>query len=342
MAWVTWLARQDWAVVDVAAPPAGLLVLALAGLSWALMPPAWFSRNWGWLLILPALCWRPERPAPGEWTLSALDVGQGGAIVVQTAGHTVLFDAGPWHRNGTDGAQRVVWPYLRARGTRRVDTLVLSHSDLDHAGGTYTLLRSVPVEHAYAPFDLRAWLRRDFNLRQRASPAPMPARVERCVGGKGWEADGVQFRFVHPGSHPEAHPRAGPGKPRRSNEAGCVLLVQGRYHAALLPGDVGTAQERSFAGMLATVDVVIAPHHGSATSSGSHLVQATRPGHVIAQLGYLNRFRHPSAAVERRWRRAGAVFLRTDRHGAVVARSGVDGLKIRTQRDSARRYWHGG
>jgi competence protein ComEC len=315
-------------------------------MAWALLPPAWSSRNRGWLLILPALCWRPDRPAPGEWTLSALDVGQGGAIVLQTARHTLLFDAGPWHRNGTDAAQRVVLPYLRASGIKRIDTLVLSHSDLDHAGGAHTLLQAVAVERTYAAFDLQGWLRRDFHLRQRASAAPLPNRVERCGAGQGWTADGVQFRFVHPDLHPglPAGPRSGAywgGKQRRSNEAGCVLLVQGSYHAALLPGDVGTAQERDFAGILPPVDVVIAPHHGSATSSGSQLVQATQPAHVIAQLGYLNRFRHPSAAVERRWRRAGAAFWRTDRHGAVLARSATDGLRIEARRDNARRYWHG-
>jgi competence protein ComEC len=332
MAWVAWLARQDWAVVDVAAPPMALLVLAVGGMAWALLPPAWPSRHWAWLLLLPALCWRPARPAPGEWRLVALDVGQGGAVVVETASHTLLFDTGPWHRSGTDGAQRVVWPYLRARGIRRIDTLVISHPDLDHAGGTDTLLRALPVNRAYTSFDLHAWLRRDFHMRRRSSHAPVPEQASRCHAGVGWQADGVRFDFVHPGADAKA--------PRRANEGGCVLLVQGPHHSALLPGDVGVAQERGFAAMLPHVDVLVAPHHGSSTSSSEQLVQATQSVHVIAQAGYLNRFRHPSPSVERRWRRAGATFWRTDTHGALLAHSRAQGLTFASQRDSARRYWH--
>lgn len=332
MAPVAWLAGLDWAARDVAAASAGLLVLALAGIAWALHPPAWPSRRYGWLLMLPVLCWRPMRPADGEWLLTALDVGQGAAIVVETARHTLVFDAGPLHRNGADAGQRMVWPYLRARGVRRVDTLVLSHADLDHAGGAGSLLRSVAVGRSYASFDVPAYLARDARLRGFGEPAPAPVQSRRCRAGIGWQADGVRFDFIHP--------QAGIGRVQRRNAAGCVLLIQGRHHAALLPGDIGMAQERNLLAVLPPVDVVLAPHHGSATSSGMPLVQAADAAHVIAQTGYLNRFRHPAPVVERRWRRAGATFWRTDLDGAVQAASTAHGLSVRAQRDARRRYWH--
>jgi competence protein ComEC len=362
---VAWLADRDWAVRDVAAAPGALLALALAGIGWALLPPGMPSRRWAWLLVLPALCWRPSRPADGEWRLTALDVGQGGAVVVETATRTLVFDAGPLHRNGTDAAQQVIRPYLRARGVDRIDTLVLSHGDQDHAGGLDSLMRAVPVDTTYAPFDVVSRLRRDAALRGHAVMAPGPAASLRCESGQAWEADGVRFMFLHPRPAELKLPAASPGpatgsvlpvrkeqQARRkaasratrplSNAGGCVLLLTGRYHAALLPGDVGAAQERLFAQSLLPVDLVIAPHHGSATSSSDALVQTARAAHVVAQVGNANRFRHPAASVQRRWRRAGAIFWRTDRHGAVVAQSRADGLAVHGQRELARRYWHEG
>lgn len=333
MAPVVWLAGMDWAVRNVAAPPAGLLALAIAGICWALLRPAWRSRHWAWLLMLPALCWRPERPAHGAWSLIALDVGQGGAIAVQTSEHTLLFDAGPRHRNGTDSGQRVVWPYLRASGVRRIDTLVLSHADLDHAGGTDSVLRMLPVDTAYAPFDLPSRLVRDARAREQ-DLAPMPTSFQRCRAGQGWQMDGVNFDFIHPLDDT--------ARPRRSNEGGCVLLIRGQHHSALLPGDIGVAQENRLLDALGPVDLVLAGHHGSATSSGSLLVETVQAAHVIIQVGYLNRFRHPSPAVERRWKRAGATLWRTDRQGAIMAESTALGLAVQSQREARPRYWHGG
>ncbi|OZI19291.1 DNA internalization-related competence protein ComEC/Rec2 [Bordetella genomosp. 9] len=345
MRWIDSLAAQGWSVWDVAAPPLILLALAATGIAWALLPPAMASRRWAWLLIVPALCWRPARPAEGEWRLTALDVGQGGAVVVETATHALVFDSGPLHRNGTDGAQRVLWPYLRARGVRRIDTLVISHADDDHAGGLDSLLRAVPVDRVHASFDVARRLRRDARKRGWADEAPLPAISGPCEAGQAWEVDGVRFAFLHPRAPTAARETARPRKARRgraagSNADGCVLLVEGRHHRALLPGDVGVAQENGFAPALPPIDVVVAPHHGSKTSSGAALVDAARARHVIAQVGYLNRFQHPAPAVARRWRRAGASFWRTDHHGAVIATSRADALVVRCQRALARRYWH--
>ncbi|ANN77432.1 DNA internalization-related competence protein ComEC/Rec2 [Bordetella flabilis] len=365
MRWAAWLAERNWAVWDVAAAPSVLLALAFGGLGWALQPPGMASRRWAWLLLLPALCWRPARPDEGAWRMTVLDVGQGGGVVVETATRTLVFDAGPMHRNGSDGAQRVVWPYLRARGVRRIDTLVVSHGDQDHAGGLDSLLRAIPVDVAYAPFDVESRLRRDANMRGQERPPPSPGVSRRCEAGQSWDVDGVGFRFLHPPAVAPTWQDDGGAKtgstlgapaPRRqaarhsgvtrggkgqSNAGGCVLLVMGRYHAALLPGDVGIAEERTFAGALPSpVDVVIAPHHGSATSSSEVLVRAAAARHVVAQVGYANRFKHPASSVQRRWRRAGTTFWRTDQHGAVIAQSAAAGLAVGVQRERARRYWH--
>ncbi|MBV7485674.1 DNA internalization-related competence protein ComEC/Rec2 [Bordetella sp. BOR01] len=330
---VAWIGASRWAVVDVAAAPWPLTVLALAGVAWALQPPGWPVRAAGWLLMLPMLCWRPDRPSTGHWTVTALDVGQGSAVVIETATQAWLFDTGPRHGEATDAGARAVVPFLRVRGHRRLDGLVVSHADLDHAGGLASVLAAVPVELAYASFDLAGLLRRQADPAGGTALPPLPASVRRCQAGQAWQVDGVAFRFLHPA----AGANAGRGQ---GNAQSCVLLLQGRSHAVLLPGDIGAAQERWLAPHLPPIDLVLAPHHGSATSSSADLVQATAAAHVIAQAGHLNRFGHPSPQVQARWQHAGAMFWRTDRHGAVTVASSPAGLAATAQVDAARRYWH--
>ncbi|MNT23588.1 ComEC family competence protein [compost metagenome] len=157
----------------------------------------------------------------------------------------------------------------------------------------------------------------------------------RCRRDDTWEADGVRFTFLHPA-------KGGGRAPADKNADSCVLRVQGVRHSLLLTGDIGVAQERELVARgVPNTDVVLAPHHGSASSSGRDWVLAVQATHAIAQAGHLNRFRHPSAAVLRRWLRAGATFWRSDRDGAVMAESRAEGLKVWSQREDGRRYWHG-
>ncbi|WP_082380593.1 DNA internalization-related competence protein ComEC/Rec2 [Achromobacter sp. 2789STDY5608615] len=359
---VAWVGNAEWASFTVAAAPWPWLLWALAGMVWALQAQGWPARRLGWLCMLPLLCWRPARPEPGDWRMSAMDIGQGSAILVETASQTLLFDAGPRHFGGGDAGERVIAPQLLARGIGKLDVLVLSHADLDHVGGTRSVLAAVPVARSYASFDVAQWLRRD----ARSWPEPRagvatgagrpadggadvaadrapdagtvyvpPARMLRCERGDSWRVDGVTFTFLHPA--PGAEVRGGD---RNANS--CVLRIEGRAHSLLLTGDIGVAQERELAALgLPPTDIVLAPHHGSAWSSGRELVAASHAGHAIAQCGYLNRFGHPAPAVERRWLRAGAAFWRSDRDGAVLAESRAGGLSVWAQRVRQRRYWQG-
>ncbi|MFU2068871.1 DNA internalization-related competence protein ComEC/Rec2 [Bordetella hinzii] len=318
---LSWLAQWPWATLPVAASPLWILLLALAGVAWALQGWGWPARWVGWLCVLPMLAWRPERPAEGGWRLTALDVGQGTAVVVETARHVLLYDTGPRHYRSWDAGERLVLPYLRARGITRLDHLVVSHADLDHAGGLLSVLSAMPVAQSWASFALPAWLARERRLRERDGevlPAvlPRPARQHECRAGLSWEMDGVRLRFLHPSGERALWPKG-------NNARSCVLLIEGRSHRALLPADVAAAQERDWAPMLPAVDVVLAPHHGSAGSSSPALVAAAQARHVIVQAGRFSRFGHPAPAAVRRWERAGARVWRTDRDGAVVVESGA-------------------
>ena len=336
MAPVTWVGNASWASMPVAAAGWPWLLLAVAGMVWALQARGWPGRHLGWACMLPLLFWRPDRPEPGYWRMSAMDVGQGSAILVETASQSLLFDAGPRSYGGSDAGERVVAPFLQARGIGRLDVLVLSHADLDHVGGTRAVLAAAPVDRSYTSFDLPAFLRRDARVWPDAGNAQpvLPTEMARCERGLRWEADGVVFTFLHPAS-------GGSAKAEDRNADSCVLRVEGARHSLLLTGDVGVAQERELVALgLEKTDVVLAPHHGSASSSGRDLVNAVAADHVVAQAGHLNRFRHPAQAVALRWTRAGARFWRSDRDGAVVAESGPGGLDVWAQRERGGRYWH--
>ncbi len=328
---VTWLAQGRWSALDVAAMPVGWLLIALLGTAWALLPIGVPVRWTGWCLMLPALAWQPTRPAVGEWTITALDVGQGAALLVRTATRNLLFDTGP-PMGQTDAGQRVVIPTLRALGVRKLDALVLSHADSDHTGGLGSVMTHFEVPHPYASFDLSTRLQQ-------------PGL--RCLAGDTWQWDGVTFTFLHPQKSSLTLLDSSRQKTRKSklstNAQSCVLKIAGKYHAALLPGDLPAPQERALVktyGDALSAEIVVAPHHGSATSSSAEFVQATRARHVVALVGYRNRFQHPDATVQRRWRQAGAIFWRSDKHGAVTVYSHRAKLVVRTQREVQRRYWH--
>jgi competence protein ComEC len=189
---------------------------------------------------------------PGQWRLLAFDVGQGGAVLLQTQTHDVLFDTGP--RQGlNDAGTRTILPNLRALGVRKLDSVVVSHADSDHAGGLLTVLNALPVALLYSSFSFQEWLRRPSLANLSASLVKEPIQSQLCERGQRWEWDGVVFQFLHPeAAQPSAVALATESVPVRAtkrkaskNAQSCVLRLQGAYHSALLPGDIGIKQEES-------------------------------------------------------------------------------------------------
>jgi len=283
--------------------------------------------------------------------LTALDVGQGGAMIVRTQRHTLLFDVGP--RLGTsDSGQRVITPVLRALGIRHINTLVVSHSDVDHAGGLPGLLREVSVSLAYTSFDLEHLLNHTQHLLKLPAPITRPHESVLCKAGLSWEWDGVIFTFLHPVEnilHQESLTRKNLSKKKvKKNAHSCVLHILGKYHSALLPGDIGIKEEHALLDRVLTsgheghirADVVVVAHHGSTTSSSERFISQIGALHAIAQVGYLNRFSHPAPEVEQRWAAKQTIFWRTDQAGAVTAESSERGMNVVSQAHQRQRYWH--
>lgn len=294
--------------------PVWALWLALAGGFWLLLPRGVPGKPLALLLWLPLLWPDRERPRAGEVELVVIDVGQGLSALVRTANHALLFDAGPAVEEGFDAGERAVVPALRALGVPRLDALVVSHGDNDHAGGVDAVRDSLPVRTVLAP-----------------PGSPVDARAA-CIAGASWTWDGVRFRFLHPGLY----------FPYLGNEASCVLKVDSPHGGLLLPGDIGAIVERGLVHRDAAAlrsEVVVLPHHGSAGSSDPAFVAATSPRLVLNASGAGNRFGHPRAEVVARWRRQGAEVLDTQSGGALRAWLGAEGLQVRERRHDRAHWW---
>lgn len=329
-----WFAQLPWASVYIATPALWGLLLALAGVFIVCQARGLPYKNLAWCFMVPVFLGKTDRPLPGYWNLIALDVGQGTAVVVLTQKHAVLFDAGPRTSHANEAGSRTILPYLRSVGIKQLDVVVVSHSDVDHAGGFAEVIAGMHTGMAYASFGLDRFLaeeekrlEHDYALSNR-DLAYLP-----CGQGQSFSLDGVSFTFLNNGQLPLSN--------ESGNAQSCVLLVQGRQHNALLTGDIHVEQEIGLVQQgLEKVNVVVVPHHGASTSSSLPFIQALKAGHAIVQSGYLNRYGHPHRLVQQRWEDAGSLFWRTDRDGAVTVRSSMQGLDLLASRREKKRYWH--
>lgn len=267
-------------------------------------------------LVLPIVlfAWPRERLDEGTVRVAVLDVGQGLAVVVSTRNHHLLYDTGPYFSARFDAGSDVVVPYLRHRNIRRLDTVIVSHADGDHAGGLAGVAAAYPDARYLG-----------------SAPERFPLAGETCRAGEEWHWDGVEFRILHP-------ERAG----YSTNDSSCVLEIASGNSRILLPGDIERGAERRLLGngSLRATTLLVAPHHGSASSSTSAFVAATAPQAIVYASGYRNRFGHPRAEVRARYARAGSSEYLTARSGAVEFDIDAGGIRaVRERRREQRRFW---
>jgi len=309
-----WLSDWPWAQWSHPSPPAWTLPFALAGAVLLLAPRGIPARWLGLVLCIPALSVHPEPPAPGRFRLTLLDVGQGLAATVQTHRHTLVFDTGARFSKTFDAGAAVVEPFLRQQGLEQIDTLVVSHGDNDHIGGAASLLKRFPVGQTLSSVPARL----------------ATAQASACHAGQSWEWDGVRFDMLSP-----------LGAAGSENDNSCVLRVSAPEGSALLTGDIELAAERQLVeryGASLKTDILVAPHHGSKTSSSSALLDLVQPAYVLIPVGHLNRFNFPHPDVMRRYQATGAQVFDTARGGAVSVEPGA--FPPRAYRDTDGHYWN--
>ncbi len=328
LAWplLEWMAAQPYAFAVQAKPALWSVMLATLGVAVALAPPRWRVAHWqrgiGLGLLLPLLWLRPETPMAGDFELHQLDVGQGLAVVVRTAGHTLVFDSGARMSENLDAGQSVVVPFLRQLGVSTLDRLVISHGDADHIGGATSILAEYP----------------DAELWGRDIEALSASLQQACGAGQRWRWDGVDFEFLHP-------PADFMDKAGKRNHHSCVLRVSNAAAAVLITGDIERDVEQA---LLATqpdrlkAEVLVVPHHGSKTSSSEAFIEAVAPRYALISAGYRNRYRLPAAAVVARYLERDVTVLISAEEGALSlnmsAQTGVQ-LIDRHRREHAH-YWN--
>jgi competence protein ComEC len=286
------------------------VVLLLAPRGW---PVRWIGVFW----FIPLLSYIPDRPAVGEFVLTALDVGQGSAMVIRTRRHNLVYDAGPRFNERFDTGKLAVLPYLKFKGVSVLDVLLISHGDNDHSGGSDAIIRALPVQRIIS-----------------SEPGRFTSQsVEDCRKGQSWVWDRVRFTLLHPDYTVSWD----------DNNSSCVLLVESGNARVLLTGDIEKRAERHLLKQhdLKPVSVLTAPHHGSGTSSTPEFVSAASPEHVVFNAGLFNRYKFPTDAVRARYRQSGSKIWITGEKGALEYTVDQTGVRnIRSHRQEARRYWH--
>jgi competence protein ComEC len=327
--WLTiclqWFSGLRYAVWRAPTPPLWLFCWAMFGTLWLLAPRGWPARWLGLATWIPLLAAEPSHPEPGRMTVTAFDVGQGMALLIETGHHRLLYDTGPSYGPEINAGSRVILPYLRARGIASLDGMIVSHSDVDHSGGALSVLDGLPV---------------DWVLGSLLPNHPIVAAARRhvqCAAGQAWTWDGVRFEILHPLAASYADLTLKP------NARGCTLKITVGGKSMLLAGDIEALQESQLVSRdreRLRADVLLVPHHGSGTSSTPDFLTAVNPRAAVFQVGYRNRYQHPKKEVYDRYGELRIERLRTDQSGALTLNFGQI-IDITSYRETHARYWYG-
>lgn len=300
--------------VDVSRPSGTALLcywLAFGVLVVALENPRW-RRKAGLaaalLLVLAVLCWRPAPPPEAV----VLDIGHADAIYLHTpGGDTVLIDGGDLSPYG-DAGERVLVPFLRARGIRRIDKVILTHPHRDHIGGLLTVFEELRVGELLAGAELDTHDPETEEARLAALCAEQAVPVRTVRAGDTLALAGASLEVLHPDPA-----RADAPNP---NNRSVVCRLRWSGGSLLLTGDIEQPVEEALCGSDCRSDVLKVPHHGSDTSSTGPFLDAVAPRYAVISTGPWRGGDAVSRDVLERFRERGIEVLRTDRHGGVQIR----------------------
>ena len=302
-------------------PQPGIMVtiLALLGVAIMLAPRVRYWRAGGFLLLIPALTGQPQAPQYGAYELNVLDVGQGLAIVVRTHSHTLVYDTGARFSERLDSGKAVLLPFLAHEGIESIDLLMISHGDDDHIGGAASLLEIYPQTPVLGQ-----------GIEKLAATRRNP-----CEAGQEWQWDGVVFTLLHPDG----------ASYTATNNRSCVLKIAGEGGSVLLTGDIEDKVETRLLQHkkdLLAADILIAPHHGSMSSSGTRFIEAVSAQIVVFAAGYRNRYQFPKQEIVERFAVQGAHMYMSGHAGAIRIRvdpqSGI--APVQSYRENHGKYWN--
>jgi len=307
-----------------------LLTMACIGL---LLPQPLFSKKMALTLAIGALFYQliPHK-SDQSVNLTIFDVGQGLSVLWQQGEHNVLYDTASGDEN-FQVIQQTVTPYLQQQGIDKLDLLIVSHSDNDHAGGLRTIEELFPKTVLLSGQPLNSKLtQKSCHPVKNKYPSNSETINQKKVGNT--QKVGLsQFHFLTLAVNLQ-----------EDNNFSCVLEINYKSHRILLTGDIEKEREILLATteQLYPVDVLIAPHHGSKTSSSDNLVDKTQPKNVIFSSGYLNRFGFPHPKVVARYKKVQSKIFNTATDGAIQCHWNQNGVFEGCSKQSSSRWarWH--
>jgi len=310
------LAELPFATISHGQPSIWALMFAIPGIL-LLLAPAGIPARWlSLVMFLPLIFIAPNKPDPGHIKMTLMDVGQGLSAVVQTSNHWLVYDTGAKFSAESDMGQSVLLPFLRLQGASKVDKLIISHGDNDHIGGAESLMRGIPAEQLLTSVP-----------QQLSEYSP-----DMCVAGQSWMWDKVRFTLLSPQHRFVSE-----------NDNSCVLKIQSEQGAVLLTGDIEALAESWLIetyGDNLKANVLIAPHHGSKTSSTIKFLQAIQPQYVLIPAGYRNQFGHPDSDVLLRYEQIKAKWLISADLGAITINVKNGTWAVQSMRDTESKYWN--
>ncbi|NND90945.1 MAG: DNA internalization-related competence protein ComEC/Rec2 [Granulosicoccus sp.] len=340
-----WMASALAGSITLTLPSASVAGLSLCSILLLLSPRGLGLRWLGLPLLMPALVFNLARAPVDGFQVHVMDVGQGLAVLVFSGHQTLLFDTGGKVSPRLSMFEAVVVPFLHAQGRRRIDTVVISHTDEDHAFGLPDVLRRYPDARVFSSVALELSVEEAATAGAGAGAGAV--RSKPCQAGDEWQDGETVFSFLHPAA-------ADTGS---DNDLSCVLLIHQGAGRVLLTGDIEAYAEKRLVDRLGgamsasahggppvlPVDVLVAPHHGSRTSSSAELLETLPPEHVVFAAGNSNRYGFPDVDVQSRYAQIGAMPYITGMEGAVSFRINRSGLGQPPQSwwHSHRRFWHG-
>ncbi|MCO7225849.1 DNA internalization-related competence protein ComEC/Rec2 [Pleionea sp. CnH1-48] len=285
----------------------GVVALLLLGW-WTRKIPVAFALITSLVIGLGGWSWQQSQDK--GFSLHVLDVGQGLAVVGISSELVFVYDTGDASAHWS-AAQKYLLPFLRSRGVSHIDFLFISHRDRDHRGGLQVLLDSFSVGRIIEGEQSEL------------------LNAEPCEGEL--NGDNIQLSW-----------RQMPAQSR--NNASCLLKVSVAERQWLLTGDIERPAEKYFLHHFADwirADVLLVPHHGSATSSMSAFIEAVAPEWAIVSSGYANRFKLPNKKVMERYRQNGVKTLNTWRNGMISIKIDEKGsILIGTHRTESQNFWN--
>tara|TARA_R110001583_G_scaffold177418_2_gene332537 strand:+ start:43596 stop:45875 length:2280 start_codon:yes stop_codon:yes gene_type:complete len=284
------------------------------------LSPRGFPAKWlGIIALSPLFLFHSNRPEQGEFWFTLLDVGQGLASVVQTKDHTLVFDAGPKYSASFDAGTAIIEPFLQQQGINSIDTLIISHADNDHIGGAKPLMKNITVKTLLT-----------------SVPTHKLSNALPCLAGQSWQWDHVSFTMLYPAKEDEGS----------ENNLSCVLKVSNTAGSVLLTGDIEKQAEEQLIlryGNALHTTILVAPHHGSKTSSSTSFIETVQPDVVLFPVGYHNRYHFPAKTITERYHDRQISQYNTADHGAIKYEMGIDIVSVpHLYRQQAKTIWSAG